>query len=257
MNLPTAKDDLPTLAGIGLMAMCVVTFDHEALGHGSMCLALGGHIQLLTSSLFRCDLRSKWIAPAGPAGNLIMGTLALILGRSVPPRRASLRLFLILVTAFSYFWEGGYVMQAMHRRAGDLYFAGQDFLGEPSLWWRVAGAGVGLLLYVATIMFTARALLQLWPEAALARRASRTIWIAAAVGAVLAALTYRGAGFKDVHDTFMEIGLSTLPLLIIPLRSAKPVPEAPPPLIVRSPVTIAMAVVVFAAFTLSLGRGLG
>jgi len=179
------------------------------------------------------------------------------LGRSVPPRRASLRLFLIVVTALSYFWEGGYVMQAMHRRAGDLYFAGQDFLGEPSLWWRVAGAGVGLLLYVATIMFTARALLQLWPEAALARRAARTIWIAAAVGAVLAALTYRGAGFKDVHDTFMEIGLSTLPLLIIPLRSAKPVPEAPPPLIVRSPVTIAMAVVVFAAFTLSLGRGLG
>ncbi len=257
MKLPTGKDDLLTLAAIGLMATCVVTFDHEALGHGSMCLALGGHIQLLTSSLFLCDLRSKWIAPAGPACNLLMGTLALILGRSVPPRRASVRLFLILVSAFSYFWEGGYVIQAMHGREGDLYFAGQDFLGEPSLWWRVAGAGVGLLLYVSTIMLTARALLQLWPQATLARRAARTIWIAAAVGATLAAFTYRGAGFQDVHDAFMEIGLATIPLLIIPLRSAKPVPEAPPPLIVRSPVTIALAVAVFAAFTLTLGRGLG
>jgi hypothetical protein len=257
MNLPTAKDDLLTLAAIGLMAMCVVTFDHEALGHGCMCLALGGHIQLLTSSLFRCDLRSKWIAPAGPAGNLIMGTLALILGRFVPPRRASLRLFLILVTTFSYLWESGYVIQAMHRRDGDLYFAGQDFLGEPSLWWRMAGAAVGLLLYVTTIIFTARALLQLWPQAALARRAARTVWFAAAVGTVLAALTYRGAGFQDVHDAFMEIGLATFPLLLIPLRSAKPVPEAAPALIVRNPVTMAMAVAVLAAFTLTLGRGLG
>jgi len=257
MNLPTAKDDLPTLAAIGLMAMCVVTFDHEALGHGSMCLALGGHIQLLTSSLFRCDLRSKWIAPAGPAGNLIIGTLALILRRFVPRRRTSLRLFLILVTAFSYFWEGGYVIQAMHHRDGDLYFAGQDFLGEPSLWWRVAGAVAGLLLYVTTIIFTARALLKQWPQAARARRASRTVWFAATVGAVLAALTYRGAGFQDVHDAFMEIGLATFPLLLIPLRSAKPVPEAAPALIVRNAVTIALAVAVFAAFTLTLGRGLG
>lgn len=256
MSLPTAKDDLPTLAAVGLMAMCVVTFDHEVLGHGSMCLALGGHIQLLTSSLFRCDLRSKWIAPAGPVGNLIMGTLALVVGRVVPPRRAPLRLFLILVTAFSYFWEGGYVIQAMHRCAGDLYFAGQDFLGEPSLWWRVVGAAAGLLLYAATIIFTERALLGLWPQAALARRAARIVWLAAAVGTVLAALTYRGAGFQDVHDAFMEIGLATIPLLLIPLRSARPVSKSVPALVVRSPVTIAMAVVVFAAFTLTLGHGL-
>jgi hypothetical protein len=257
MSLPPAKDDLLTLAAIGLTAMCVVTFDHEALGHGSMCLALGGHIQLLTSSLFRCDLKSEWIAPAGPACNLIMGTLALILQRSVPPRRASLRLFLIIVTTFSYFWESGYVIQAMHRRDGDLYFAGQDFLGEPSLWWRVGGAAVGLLLYATTLIFTARLFLQLWPQAALARRAARTVWFAAAAGAVLAALTYRGAGFRDVHDAFMEVGLSTFPLLLIPLRTAKLMPEAAPAFIVRNRVMIAIAVVVFAAFTLTLGRGIG
>jgi hypothetical protein len=74
--------------------MCLVTFDHEALGHGSMCLALGGHIRILTSAIFRCDLRSSWIDPAGPLGNIFVGTLSLFLVNVVPRRAAGARLFL-------------------------------------------------------------------------------------------------------------------------------------------------------------------
>lgn len=100
--------------------MCVVTFDHEALGHGSVCLLLHGHIRLLSSSLFRCDIRSGWIDPAGPFANLLIGTLALACLRFVPQRVLVPRLFLILITAFSYFWEWGYLVRAMHKREGDL-----------------------------------------------------------------------------------------------------------------------------------------
>jgi hypothetical protein len=53
---PDRNDEL-TIAAIGLIAMCLVTFDHEA-GHGSACLLLRGHMSFLTSSLFRCDVPS-------------------------------------------------------------------------------------------------------------------------------------------------------------------------------------------------------
>jgi hypothetical protein len=65
--------------------LCVVSFAHEALGHGGTCLLFGGHITLLTSSLFHCDLRSGWIDPAGPGMNLLVGLLALIARAALPP----------------------------------------------------------------------------------------------------------------------------------------------------------------------------
>jgi len=87
MSGSDADNDSWTVAAIGLMAMVLVTFDHEALGHGGMCLALGGRILELTSSIFRCNLRSAWIAPAGPLCNLIVGTLSLLLIRATARRR--------------------------------------------------------------------------------------------------------------------------------------------------------------------------
>jgi hypothetical protein len=156
------------------------------LGHCSVCLLLHGHIRLLSSSLFRCDVRSGWIDPAGPAGNLLMGTLALVATQFVPSRFAGVRLFFIVVTAFSCFWEGGYVIRAMHQRDGDLYFFMRFLLGEPAVWERWAAALVGLVLFVFTIRLTARALLRLWPDAATARSVARTVWIGATMGAGLA-----------------------------------------------------------------------
>jgi hypothetical protein len=110
------------VAALAVIAACLVTFDHEAPGHGSICLLLGGHISLLTSSLFRCDLHSERIAPAGPAMNLLVGAIALVLRAALPTKLARTRLTLIFVTAFSFFWEGGYLVRAMIVRGGDLYF---------------------------------------------------------------------------------------------------------------------------------------
>lgn len=60
------KSDQLTVAALGLLAMCLVTFAHEAVGHGGVCLLLGGHIRLLTSSVFRCDISSRWVDAGGP-----------------------------------------------------------------------------------------------------------------------------------------------------------------------------------------------
>jgi hypothetical protein len=259
---PIARNDALTVAAIALAAMCLVTFDHEALGHGGMCLAVGGRIVELTSSVFHCDRLSPWIAPAGPTSNLLIGTLALLLSRWLRPRRADVALFLLLVTSFSYFWESGYAVHAMHQRDGDLYFAGQDFFGEPSLGWRVAAAITGAALLVATAIGTSRSLAARWPDLREARRVARIAWFAATVGAVLAAVPFAlrsgGAeGWGDLRDAGLEIGGGAFPLLWMPRYAVSGATAAPARCIARSLPTLAVVLLVYVVFVATLGRGMG
>jgi hypothetical protein len=251
------KNDWPTVAAISLIAMCLVTFDHEALGHGGACLALGGHIRILSSAIFRCDLRSIWIDPAGPFANLAVGALSLVLVNVVPRRLAGARLFLILVACFSFFWEAGYVIDAMRVRYGDWYFAAQDFLGEPSSWWRITGALAGIGLYFVTARWASRALSNLWPRAAVARGVARTAWAVASLGAALAALAYVGEGWDDLRDAALEIGAGSWPLLIIPSSDLQMEPALPAVLIERRWIIIGASLAVYALFAATLGRGVG
>jgi len=250
------KNDWLTAAAIGLMAMCVVTFDHEALGHGGLCVALGGHIRLLTSSLFRCDVKTGWLDVAGPLGNLFVATLALVCLRFVPARLPGLRLFLITVTAFGYFWESGYLIRAMHRKEGDLYFAVQYFWGEPSVGQRLLAASVGLIFFLFTARLASKLLLDLWPNAAQARSIARTVWISATLGAALAALAYQGHGWGDLRDSVLEIGLASFPFLFIPVRSGSAENPSPPAVLERSYSTVALAALMYAVFVATMGRGI-
>jgi len=256
------RNDALTVAAIAVAAMCLVTFDHEALGHGGVCLGVGGRIVELTSAVFHCDQPSPWIAPAGPASNLAMGTLALLLGLWLRPRRPDVALFLLLVTSFSYFWESGYAIHAMHQRDGDLYFAGQDFFGEPSLGWRIVGGILGGALLVATAIGTSRFLAARWPEIGEARRVARIAWFAATLGAVLAAVPFalRAGGaeaWADLRDAGLEIGGGAFPLLWMPWRAEPGATAAPTRLIARSIPTLALALLVYLVFVATLGRGMG
>jgi small basic protein len=249
----TAKNDWLTVAALALLAMCTVTFDHEALGHGGACLLLHGHIRLLTSSLFRCDIYSKWIDAAGPAMNLFVGILALIARILVPIRFSKIRLFLILLTAFSFFWEGGYLIHAMHRQNGDLYFFVRSLLGNVTVAQRWIGAALGLALYLATIRLTARAFLTITPSASAARAVARTSWLSAALGATLAATA---GGVRGLPDAVMEIGLASFPLLFIPVHQREMPDALSSPPIARSYPVAALALIVFAVFVATLGRGI-
>ncbi len=248
----TEKDDLPTIAAVAVLAMCLVTTAHEALGHGGACLALGGAIERLTSSLFRCDLHSRWIDPAGPVMNLVVGTAALVAGRFAAA--PAVRLCLLLVTTLSYGWEGGYAVQAMLTGEGDLYFAGQAFLGAPDTIWRAGGVAAGIVLYLVNIRLASAGLTRLWPNAARARRAARVAGLATVASAGLAALTYTGRGGHDLHDAVLEIAAGAVPLLFIPRGSST---DGEGVTLRRNPLLIVSAIVVFAAFTATLGRGIG
>jgi hypothetical protein len=256
MRLPENRNDLLTVAAVGVLAMCVVTFDHEALGHGSVCVLLHGRILLLSSSLFRCDVRSGWIDPAGPVVNLLMGTLALACLRLVPARLLTPRVFLILIAAFSYFWEWGYLIRAMHRRDGDLYYFAEFLFGHVSIWQSWIATGVGVALYVFTARIISDEFRKLWPQGRVARTVARTAWISASVGAAVAALAYAGHGWGDLIDAVLEIGGASFPLLFIPLTDRQIEERRPSSFIARSSITIVLAAIIYAVFVACLGRGI-
>ncbi len=254
--MPVADNDKYTIVAISVLAMCLVTLDHEALGHGGACLAVGGHIALLTSSIFRCDVRSVWIDPAGPVFNLLSGLLALVLVRPTPRRRAGLRLFLILVACFSFYWEAGYVIKAMIDRDGDLYFAGLDFMGEPSSWWRIAAAVAGVGLYAFTMRWSARALSVAWPRVEDVRRVSRIAWVSATAAAAVAAMAYSGPGFANLRDGVLEIGAASFPLLWLGRGDRTADGGASSVGLQQNRATLIMSLVLYAAFIATLGRGI-
>ena len=256
MNVAQQKNDWPTVAALGLLAMCLVTFDHEALGHGGACLALHGRILALSSSVFRCDRFSGLIDAAGPASNILCGLVALAVRALTPPRAVRLRLFLILVTGFSFFWEGGYLLHAMHRQDGDLYSFAHWWLGTVTVGQRWIGAGLGLALYLLSVRLTAWGLLALFSDAPRARFVARIAWLSAATGSALAALTYTGGVAGDLRDAVLEIGLASFPLLFIPLRGGRAVEGQPAATIARSYPVILSALIVYAVFVAILGRGL-
>jgi hypothetical protein len=193
---------------------------------------------------------------AGPFGNLFGGALSLFIVRLVSRRSISLRLFFIFVTSFSFFWEAGYLIDAMRARDGDLYFAGQDFLGEPSLWWRITGAVAGLGLYLFTARWASRSLSDLWPNAASARRVARTAWASASLGAALAALTHSGNRWPNLAGAVLEIGVGSFPLLFIPRRDGQPPETFGPGVIAHSGMIVSSSLIVYAIFVATLGRGL-
>ena len=187
--------------------------------------------------------------------NFAIGGLALALRRNVAQWHA-LDAFLIFVTAFAWFWEGGYCVQAMITGDGDLYFAGQDFFGAPEKLWRTIGAMLGVALYAGTARLTSVALRQCFGEIARARRASRWVWIGATLGATVAAATYPGPGLHDLHDALFEVGVASLPLLWLPVRSsAHGATTAPAVRFSRRFYLLVM--LLYALFVVTLGHGLG
>ena len=236
--------------------MCLVTFDHEALGHGSACLLAHGRIRMLTSSVFHCDAKSDWIDPAGPAMNALIGAVALAFAHLVARQRARLRFFLLLVTAFSWFWETIYLAHAMLRRDGDLYFFARFLSGNVGAGERVALGVLGLALYLLVAKLISGELSRLWPQARTARSAARTAWLWATLAAAGAALPFWWRDWPEVRDAVLEIGGASLPLLLIP-RQGPDGPGTPPGVVIGpSPVVMILAVAVYVAFVCGLGRGL-
>jgi hypothetical protein len=243
------QDDRWTVAAIAIAAMCIVTTDHEAIGHGTACLSQGGQIERLTSVYFDCSVKRGIVAAGGPIGNLIGAAVAWLLLQVTPARMPRVRLLLILITAFAVFWESGYLLKAMIDADGDSYFAFRGLFGQPDTWWRAVGVMLGIALYLLGIRITLHSARGLVPHVLW------TAWIAATVATALATLTYAPAPFAAMWQAVLEIGVASLPLLFVARRLPSPQPEGGWH-IGRSLGWIAGAAIVYIVFVATLGRGI-
>jgi len=245
-----------TICAIAVGAACLAAIAHEAIGHGCACLVAGGHIVRLTSVYFDCDVRSVWIAPAGPAGNLAAGTLAWALLKILPGGQPRARLLLLLIMAFSLFWAAGYLLYSMTLGIGDWAIAARDAFGPPEWRWKLAGWALGLLLYGVTVRETVRAArpFSADTEARSGSRAQsmlRLSWTAAALSACLAAALYAPDRLGAIGQAALEIGAGSMPMLALRPRSADRIEPA----LTRSGLWITLGALLFLGFAATLGRG--
>jgi hypothetical protein len=189
-----------------------------------------------------------------------MGAAAWLALQTVPARMARLRLLLMLITALGVFWEAGYLLYSMMRSDGDWFFAARAAFGEPAWPWQIGGAVTGLVLYLVGMRATAAATRALVgaDESSGRRRARallRTAWIAASVSACVAAAAYAPDRLGAMRQASLEIGAGSLPLLMLARRIRPGSARMEMPLS-RHFGWIVFAVVLYAVFVATLGRGI-
>lgn len=238
-----------TVAAIAVAATCIVTIDHEAIGHGAACLATGGRIARLTSVYFDCTQRATAVAAGGPVANLAGGLMAWLLLQRLPRARPRAGLLLALVVAFALFWEAGYLIKAMVMAEGDAYFVASDLIGPPG-WWRAAGVVAGLLLYWLAIRATRAAALRFRIPA----QTLRIGWFAASAAAVLAAANYAPGRLAAMGQAALEIGVASWPLVVMSRRLGTTSVDAGEA--VHGAGWVAGAAVFYVLFVATLGHGM-
>ncbi|HSM94968.1 MAG TPA: hypothetical protein VLT91_02915 [Rhizomicrobium sp.] len=153
-----------TLIAIAYAAYFVADIAHEALGHGGMCLALGGKLVFLSTTFEDCSIHSRLIDGAGPTMGIIVALLAWGWLTRRPPRDQNMRAFLLLTFAFAIFWNVFYLIRSGITDQGDWAFVIAGL--EPKLAWHVAMTIVGVALYGLAVRATAASLRADFPQTA-------------------------------------------------------------------------------------------
>jgi hypothetical protein len=250
----TVRDDRLTTAAIAVAAAALTTVAHEAIGHGSACLALGGHVTQLTSVYFDCSVHDLWLPAAGPLGNLAAALLSWLALRALPLGSPRLRLLLLLTMAFSIFWAAGYLFYSAATGEGDNAIVARILFGEPDWPWRIALFVLGLMLYRIGIRAAAVEARPFGNEEGRARNLLYLSFVAGSFASIIAALFYAPDRLHAAIQGALEIGGAAIPFLFLP-RLIRPGGRDEPQ-IARSFAWIALCAPVFIGFVATLGRGL-
>jgi hypothetical protein len=158
-RLPEAnKPDLLTIAAIAIVATVIVDFIHEGLGHGGMCVAMGGRPLVLSTVHFECSADTRLVAAGGTLANLIFGALSWVAMRAVT-RSAPWRYFFWLLMMLNLFGAGGYFLFSGIGNIGD--WAAVVAGWQPAWTWRVGLAALGIGTYF--LLFVPLSLRELRP----------------------------------------------------------------------------------------------
>lgn len=253
INISPGRDDIATVIALAAMAICTTAFAHEGLGHGSVCLAFGGHIDLLNNAFFRCSAHSPWIALGGPLGNLFVGLLAFVAQGAISPKRPALRFYGLCVMGFSLYWEAGYLVAAMARNYGDAVFAWEGFFGRANWTVRSCGIAFGVMGYFVIARMLAMRLRPFADTPGRVCHLLRPAWTTGVLVMVMAAALYAPDRFGAVRDAGLSV-VAAFPLLS-PFARLAPAAEPATP-ITRDTRILTAGAIVFLTFALTMGHGI-
>lgn len=244
------SDDTSTLVAFGLLISIVASLAHEDLGHGLGCLMDGGRITLITFLVFRCAGAGPIADGGGPVGAFAVGCIALVMVWAIRPRSMVLKLFLFNLGALILLWFWGQMVpEALGRNddwghvASELHWPGQ---------WQLIAALIGVAGYVATVRIVGR-----MARGLAGGRPARLLipYLAAAVSAILLGALWHGDRIGSALDGFLSFGVAPFGYLFVIRRTARlaPVPGA----IERNTALLGAVVILWAAFALTIARGIG
>jgi hypothetical protein len=178
------RDDLWTLAAVGVLAYMISNVLHEGMGHGGVAWLSGARQITVTSTYMEAGMDTRWILAAGTVVNLAFGVLGLVVLRWMRNAVMPLRLFLWSLTAFNLLLGTGYFLFSGIGGIGDW---AEWMKGLSPIWgWRMGFALLGAVSYFASAWLLARELVAIvgGGEA----RMRRMTWVVYFAGGVTACL---------------------------------------------------------------------
>lgn len=147
-----------TMIAVAIVAAVITDVIHEGLGHGGMCVAIGGKPLVISTVHFDCGGENRWVAAGGTLANLFFGGLFWAIGRAVR-RSPSWRYFFWLLMTFNLFDAGGYFLFSGVGNFGDWALVVADW--RPAWAWRAGLIGLGAVTYF--LLFVPLSLQELRP----------------------------------------------------------------------------------------------
>lgn len=259
MSTQPVRDDLLTVAAIGVLAALTAVASHELVGHSGGCLAAGGDVRLVTTIFFRCDGGNGLTDLGGPLGNVAVGLMAMALTASRRVRLKEMRVFLLLSGGLALFWFFSQLVVNGLTGSGDWSFAAGQ-LACPSS-WRLFAVAVGAVGYDLTRRGLTRGMLTLSAggDPAGDRRRFLVPWAAGMIALTASAALFAGDRLGGIRDTALTLGLAPLGLALALVLAERFGPTAQMPLtpIPRRRAWIIAAGILYSAFCLIVAPGLG
>jgi hypothetical protein len=239
-----------TVAAVSVIAFIFACTAHEVVGHGGICMIVGGHITLLTSVYFRSLGGGVLTDAAGPLMNLIVGAGFWFLLRRWTPPSILWRLFLVLAMAFNLFWGAGCFILSAVTNTGDWAFVLRQLGLEPVWVWRVVIGVLGVFIYRWSLRLLASQLPIGTPLF--------VPYLVTGIFSCFAALFFFGPVAPALREAALEGFGVGIGLLLLALNRPEQKTNPPPDLVVPAGNAWLFAAAVLAViFIATLGRGFG
>ena len=154
---------MATLAAIGVLVYVIKNVVHEGLGHGGVCLLVGGEPVAISSAWWDgtydgvSDWGVRWVAAGGTFANLILAGALLALWRPthrLRSDRSAFGYFIWLLIVANLLSGGGYMMVDPIGGFGDWTKFSEGL--QPTWLWRVVISAAGVAVSGLALLFGRR-----------------------------------------------------------------------------------------------------